>query len=67
MTDVYQPLDKYIFGDLKQRAYGRWVSWHLDNFGQEMCMADSLKLLIAAWKSIDQDTVLHAWEHLTKM
>jgi hypothetical protein len=66
MTDICQPLDRYIFGDLKQRAYGRWVDWHLKNLGQ-MSMANSLKLLIASWKTVDEETVMHAWEHLIEV
>jgi hypothetical protein len=67
MTDIYQPLDRYIFGGLKQRAHGRWVDWHLQKLGQEMSMANSLKRLIDSWKSIDLETVMHAWEHLTEV
>jgi hypothetical protein len=67
MTDIYQPLDRYISGDLKQRAYCCWVKCHLIHLRQEMSMANSLKLLIEAWKSIDQETILHSWAHLTEM
>jgi hypothetical protein len=43
------------------------VDWHLQNLGQEMSMANSLKLLIDSWKSIDEETVMHAWEHLIEV
>jgi hypothetical protein len=67
MTDEYQPLDKRIFGELKQRALARWISWHARNSGQDMLMTDSLKIMIDAWKSIDQANVLKSWKHLKEM
>jgi hypothetical protein len=62
MTGECQPLDRRIFGILKGRARSRFdhmCCQHVDPSTEE-----SVTMLVDAWRTIEQDVILAAWEPL---
>jgi hypothetical protein len=64
-TDEWQPLDRRIFGNLKQRAVRRWNRQFVVQKDPELSVNLALVNLMEAWESIGEDEVQEAWEHLT--
>jgi hypothetical protein len=62
-TGLCQPLDRRIFGILKQRAGELFAQRNLDYRFDEYRIAQSIGILIEFWESITQDQVLSAWDH----
>jgi hypothetical protein len=65
-TDEYQPLDRRIFGPMKQMARARWASLFIRNFDADPGMKEALKIMIGVWHGLTQDNILCAWDHLTQ-
>lgn len=64
-TDYWQPLDRRIFGNLKQRGVGRWNAQFLREEQPELSVATAATILLKSWESIGQDEIQDAWEHFT--
>jgi hypothetical protein len=62
-TGHCQPLDRRVFGILKQRAKARFDRRNLDSRPDEFRIAESIGILIECWDSISQEQVLSAWDH----
>jgi hypothetical protein len=62
-TGLCQPLDRRIFGILKQRAKARFDRRNLDWAQDEFRIGESIAILIECWDSITQEQVLSAWQH----
>jgi hypothetical protein len=62
-TGLCQPLDRRIFGILKQRAKARFDRRNLDWAQDEFRIGESIAILTECWDSITQEQVLSAWEH----
>jgi hypothetical protein len=63
-TGELQPLDRRIFGNLKQRARRRFDDDVLEGRTRSLQIGPAVCVLLDAWASIEQDEVLDAWEHL---
>ena len=68
LTSVWQPLDRKVFGSLKQRARERF-----DNLavvaalrGQEFHLdwVDAINILVETWMSISDEEILSSWKTL---
>jgi hypothetical protein len=64
-TDEWQPLDRRIFGSLKQRAIGRWSRQFLRDMEPELSVNTALLNLLESWHSIGEEEVREAWDHLS--
>jgi hypothetical protein len=62
-TGECQPLDRRLFGSLKSRTRARFDALWAQS--QDPTMADSITMLLDAWRSFDQFEVLGAWETVT--
>ena len=62
LTDVYQPLDRRIFGILKAKArrYFRMRYSQCENI--ETTKKDAVQDFIAAWESITHENIGDAWD-----
>jgi hypothetical protein len=63
-TDECQPLDRRIFGNLKQRARRQFDNEILQARFRQVRVGQAVRILLDVWKSITQDEILAAWEHL---
>jgi hypothetical protein len=65
-TDECQPLDRGIFGNLKQRSRRRFDTEILRGSFEHVCVGRGVRLLLllCAWMSITQDETFVALEHL---
>ena len=61
MTDKCQPLDRRIFGALKQKAKKHIYQKMSENPGEKIGMAGAVRILVACWEGITPDLVHDAW------
>jgi hypothetical protein len=64
LTGECQPLDRRVFGNLKQRARRRFDNEVLQGRSERFCLGSALRLLVEVWRLITQDEILGAWDHL---
>ena len=64
LTDEYQPLDRRIYGSLKARARQRFDLYMRKHGADSIDFEVAIEILLDAWKSITEDEVRHAWDHL---
>ena len=60
-TDVYQPLDKRIFGILKSMASSQYDDKVFDQ-NQAYSKSEAADLFISLWKKLSHHSILSAWE-----
>jgi hypothetical protein len=60
MTDALQPLDRKIFGNLKQWAETRVIRRH----GGRATTMQSLQAMIDVWKVIGDQEIIKSWKSL---
>lgn len=61
MTDKCQPLDRRIFGALKQKAKKHIYKKMSDNPETKIGMVGAVQILVACWEGITSDLVHEAW------
>ena len=61
-TDQWQPLDRRLFGSLKQRARRILAEKMIEHNLEEFDLADALRILVEAWSNITEEEVLKAWD-----
>jgi hypothetical protein len=64
-TDELQPLDRRVFGNLKQRARRRFNHEILQGPENNLNIAWAIQILVKVWYAIRQDQILSAWEHFS--
>jgi hypothetical protein len=60
MTDALQPLDRRIFGNLKQRAKAQVTRRH----GGSPTKMQTLQAMMDAWEVIGDHEIIKSWKHL---
>ena len=60
-TDVYQPLDKRIFGIMKSMASSQYDDKVFDQ-NQAYSKSEAADLFISLWKKLSHHSILSAWE-----
>lgn len=60
MTDIYQPLDRYIFGVLKSKCK-KYYRYYISNNDSPITKKDSISILIRAWEEISSAVIDKAW------
>ena len=60
-TDVFQPLDRYIFGSLKSMARSRFYESYIKHPERKVSIIDACNILLDTWASISEDTQKKAW------
>jgi hypothetical protein len=65
-TDRYQPLDRRVFGPMKERAKEEFAMLFVKDFNADPKMAEALVIMVNVWKRFQQDELLEAWDHLTQ-
>jgi hypothetical protein len=65
-TDRYQPLDRRVFGPMKERAKEEFSLMFVRDFDADPGMPEALQIMVNVWKRFLQDEILEAWDHLTQ-
>jgi hypothetical protein len=65
-TDRFQPLDRRVFGPMKERAKEEFAMLFVKDFNADPKMAEALVIMVDVWKRFQQDELLEAWDHLTQ-
>jgi hypothetical protein len=60
-TDRHQPLDRHIFGNLKNRARASFEALWIRDPGYELNLLGAIEILLNVWDAIGQDEILEAW------
>jgi hypothetical protein len=60
-TGELQPLDRRVFGSLKQRARRRFDEAIIRGEKRKLTIEGAIKILLSAWVSIAQDELVAAW------
>ena len=63
-TDVWQPLDKKIFGSLKKRSMLMMSEDMITERLEQHDLHHAISILVRAWGRITEEEVRKAWEHL---
>ena len=61
MTDQYQPLDRRIFGVLKQYLRLLWRREYHDDPNQRFTKQKAVQLLVPAWERISPQLIIEGW------
>ena len=62
LTDVFQPLDRYVFGSLKSMARARYYELYARDPTKHFTINDACKILIECWSEISEATRNKAWQ-----
>ena len=60
-TDLYQPLDRYVFGALKSMARSEFYAKYVIDPEQQKTLEEACKMLIECWGKISENAFLKAW------
>ena len=60
-TDIFQPLDRYVFGSLKSMARSRYYKIYAIDPTKHFTLNDACKILIECWAEISEETRKKAW------
>ena len=63
-TDIWQPLDRRLFGSLKQRAMKHLTTSMVEERLEDYNMGHALQILVKSWDEITADEVVKACEPL---
>ena len=63
-TDEWQPLDRRVFGSLKQRAMKKLTDNMVEDNLADYDMTDALKILMESWDEVTEEEIVKAWEPL---
>ena len=63
-TAIWQPLDRRIFGIVKQKAKLRFQEVIIRKGLENVDMIDAIVVLIEVWRSLSEQTIRKAWSHL---
>ena len=62
MTDIYQPLDRRVFGVMKQHLRRLWRRMYLDDPFAVFNKKIAIELLVPCWEKVGPLTIEGAWE-----
>ena len=62
-TDVWQPLDRKIFGSLKQRSMKLLYEDMIHETLEDYDLVHAIKVLLRAWELVTEEEVANAWSH----
>ena len=65
-TDAIQPLDQKIFGELKSRARAKATAAAATKGTTEVKSTEALRHFLDAWKEIESDNIVKAWQTILK-
>ena len=63
-TDTWQPLDRKIFGSLKQRAVLELHNQMIDRDLADCDINDAIKILVDSWDKVSEEEITEAWQPL---
>ena len=63
-TGEWQPLDRRIFGSLKQRAAAILNSMMIDDSLEQLTIVDAIAILVQAWDQVTEEEIVKAWHPL---
>ena len=63
-TDIWQPLDRRVFGSLKQRAVRKLHEQMVDRELADYDIRDAIKILLDSWSEITEEEIESAWQPL---
>lgn len=63
-TGEWQPLDRRIFGNLKNICHAEFQRLALIKTMEELDIVDAIVILLDAWHQISNQTIQHSWNHL---
>lgn len=61
LTDEFQPLDRAVFGVMKQHFRRLWRKQYRDNPEERFSKAKAIELLVPAWERVSPDVLADAW------
>ena len=61
-TDTFQPLDRYVFGALKNMARAMFYDLYVKDPNMDFTINDSIKILIHCWFKLSNKTIAKAWD-----
>ena len=61
LTDEYQPLDRAVFGVMKQHFRYLWRKQYEADPSQRFSRAKAVQLLIPAWERVSPEVLEDAW------
>jgi hypothetical protein len=61
-TGLLQPLDRYVFGVLKNKGKSKWAAYYHQTMGRSPTKAESTSFLLDSWDELTVDLVLKAWD-----
>ena len=61
-TDTFQPLDRYVFGALKNMAKAIFYQLYAQNPSLNFTMNDAVKVLVSCWSDLTNKTIAKAWD-----
>jgi hypothetical protein len=61
-TGLLQPLDRYVFGALKNKGKSRWATYYHQSMGRSPTKAESATFLFDSWDELTVDLRLKAWD-----
>ena len=60
-TDIFQPLDRYVFGALKNMAHAMYYENYVRYPKKQFTILDSSLILVKCWANISSSTIGKAW------
>ena len=66
-TDIYQPLDRNIFGALKGKARGNWYERYAKNPNAKFNLHSATETLLKCWSELNSATISEAWKIYEEM
>ena len=60
-TDAFQPLDRYVFGALKNMARAIFYQLYVVNPNMSFTLNEAVKVLISCWADLTDKTLAKAW------
>ena len=61
LTDEYQPLDRAVFGVMKQHFRQLWRKQYSQNPSEPFTRAKAVQLLVPAWERVSPSVLENAW------
>ena len=60
-TDIYQPLDRNVFGALKGKARGYWYTKYVKNPQKKLNLRHAAKTLLRCWAELGSRSIEEGW------
>ena len=64
MTGEEQPLDRFIFGSMKNIANKLWSEYKAKDPCFLYTRENACKIMIESWENVNDKTITKSWEHI---